>query len=36
MRHASGGGEAAAINYLHKVEEIVQVKHGLVVRVIGR
>ena len=26
-QHASGGREATAVNYLHKVEEVVQVKH---------
>jgi hypothetical protein len=35
-QRASGGGEAAAINHLHKVEEVVQVKHSRIVHLIGR
>jgi hypothetical protein len=35
-QRASGGGEAAAINHLYKVEEIVQVRHGRIVHFIGR
>jgi hypothetical protein len=30
------GREPAAIDHLHKVEEVVQIQHGLVVHSIGR